>query len=298
LIFIFVLLTVTPFSADKVEIVKEGGESIVHLINNVVIEDEKTKITCSEARLNETRGRVVLIRNVKIVDKNGEITANTAIYYFKKKRGYLNGDVVLLTKDKTMSSDSLYYDGIEDFIEMYDHVQIEDNKNDLISYGDRGWYDLNEEVGYLTNKPKLEIIRKDKDPIKVSAQEFKLITKSSEFYGFDSVVAIVDSITIRCDTFSYNINTESGMMRQPKILEKSNILEGSSGSFELENKEVKSFSVENGWSTYYTKEGTKNVVGGSKIRLFFKEGKPYKIVVDGQPKGTLTLKKAGEDAGD
>jgi lipopolysaccharide assembly outer membrane protein LptD (OstA) len=86
MIFIF-LLAFTPFVADKVEIIRENGESTVHLLGNVIIEDEQTKITCTEARLNDTKGVVVLYFDVMIVDENGEIHANAATYYFREKKG-------------------------------------------------------------------------------------------------------------------------------------------------------------------------------------------------------------------
>ena len=125
LIFIFY---VTPFSADKVEIIKENGESIVHLLGNVIIEDAKTKITCAEAQLNQTKNYVTLIKDVKMVDKNGEILSDYAIYYFKEKKGYLNGNVLLLTAGEKISSDSLYYSGLDDLVRMFRNVKVKIKK--------------------------------------------------------------------------------------------------------------------------------------------------------------------------
>ena len=289
------LLAVTPFLADKVEIIKENGESIIHLAGNVAIEDENTKITCFEAKLNETKGLVVLIRNVKIEDKNGEINANFAIYHFREQKWYLNGDVLLLTENETISSDSLYYDGMNEFVEMYSNVKIEDPKNNLVAHSQRGWYDLKKDQGHLVENPELEIFRENKEPLKISAKEFQLITVNSTLHGFDSVVAIIDSITIFCDTFSYNLQTENGNLIKPIIIEKENELRGESGEFKLKNKNIESFSVEKGWSRYYTNEGSKNVIEGQKITIIFKDGKASKILVDGQPKGILSLKKEAEE---
>ena len=92
------LLCLTPFSADKVEIIRENGKSIVHLLGNVVIEDENTRITCSEASLNQTENYVVLIQDVKIVDENGEIKSNFAVYYFKEKK--MRGEGFSMLKDR------------------------------------------------------------------------------------------------------------------------------------------------------------------------------------------------------
>ena len=108
------LLCVTPFSADKVEIIKENGESVVYLVGNVAIEDEHTKITCAEARLNEAQKYVILLNHVIISDKSGTINADYARYYFDDRRGYLSGNVTLTRSEEIISADSLYYNGMED----------------------------------------------------------------------------------------------------------------------------------------------------------------------------------------
>lgn len=291
------LLSLTPFSANKVEIIKENGESIVHLIGDVVIEDENTRITCAEASLNETKNYVILADDVKIADKNGEIKSDFAVYYFKDRIGYLKSNVSLLTGDEIISSDSLYYNGMEELVQMFNNVKIEEKKNNLMAYGESGWYDLKKDEGYLVDNPKLEIIRENKEPIKFSAREFQLIINSSEFYGFDSVVAIIDSIIVHCDTFQYNLETENGNMVKPTMLEKNNELKGETGHFIMRNKNIEIFSVQKGRSEYYTEEGSKNIVEGKKISIIFQDGKASKIVVEGEPMGDLILKRKEEDAG-
>jgi lipopolysaccharide assembly outer membrane protein LptD (OstA) len=291
----FFLFALTPFVADKVEIIRENGESTVHLLGNVIIEDEQTRITCAEAMLNDTKGVVILYSDVIIVDENSEIHANAATYYFREKRGYLGGDVELLTKDETIRADSLHYDGIHGFVEMFSNIQIDEPKNNLVAYGQKGWYDLHKEQGYLTEDPRMEIFRDNQPPFTISAQEFELIVPDNTLYGYDSVIAFIDSITIYSDTFEYNLKTERGNLVRPIIVDRENELTGESGQFQLKNKNIESFSVEQGWSTYSTDEGSKNVVSGLKISIIFTEGKATKIFVEGRPQGSLYLKPEGTD---
>lgn len=298
------LFTLTPFTADKVEIIKENGASIVYLLGNVVIEQESTTITCLEARLNETAGNVILNKNVVIKDKNDEIHSENATYYFKEKIGYLIGNVVLSTENETISSDSLNYDGKSRFVRMFENVKIIDKKNDLTAYGGQGWYNLEKEQGNLIENPKLEIARspsdtieKNSEPMRVKAKEFQINNKENMFYGFDSVVATIDSITVLCDTFCYDINNEQGTMIKPTVEEKNNELKGTRGQFKLKNKNIDYFMVECGQSTYYTREGSKNVAEGLTIKILFKDGKATKIIAQGNPKGVLNLKKREEDVG-
>ena len=296
--FAVLLIALTPFQADRVEILTEGNERIVHLLGNVVIEGSETRITCAEAKISETGGWVKLQKEVRLQDKNGEVNAGTAIYYFSEDRGFMSDSVTIVTADEKIFSDSLYYDGARDSVEMYGNVLIEDSKNDMTVAGGKGWYNLARDEGALSGEPRLDIARQDKTPITIYAETFKLYTDERIFHGCDSVRALIDSITVYCDTFAYDLKAERGTMVRPVIKEKNNELEGTHGQFMMKNKEIESVSVENGESTYYTKEGSKNVVEGDKIIIKFQEGKATMISVQGGPKGMLSLKKGGEDASD
>jgi lipopolysaccharide assembly outer membrane protein LptD (OstA) len=295
---LILLICLTPFSADKVEIVKMEDMSVVHLLGHVVIEDEKTRITCEEARLYEVENYVILREDVLITDVHGQIASDDAVYYFGEKEGFLSGGVVLTTADEVIHADSLYYDGIDAIVEMSGSVQIEDKKNDMIAYGGHGGYDLTSDKGSLVQDPHLDIMREGHDPMKVRAREFQLHTNENEFYGFDSVIAVIDSITIYCDTFSFNLKEEQGSMVKPVVIDKKNELRGATGKFIMKEKSIESFTVENGWSRYYTESGSRNIVEGGMISIMFREGTAVKIVVEGDPRGELRLKKGEEDAGD
>jgi lipopolysaccharide assembly outer membrane protein LptD (OstA) len=287
---LIILLCTTPFSADRVEIIREQEERVVHLLGNVVIEDEKTRITCDEAFFHETQNYVILLKNVSIVDGNGEMKAQTALYYFEDMQGYLTGSVSLHRTDQTISADSLYYSGRDARVEMFSNVTIEDQKNNVRAIGGRGWYDLQLDDGYLLEHPLMNINRENKDPIRITALMFKLDTDSNQFYGIDSVVALVDSITIYCDTFTYHVDSARGEMAQPFVVDEKNTLKGDRGQFRMKDNEIESFSVEHGWSRYYTDEGSRNVVEGKQIRIVFSNGKATRIEVDGEPEGVLYLK--------
>lgn len=295
---ILFLFAVTPFRADKVEISKEGNERIVYLIGNVVIESRETVITCNEASINEDRGWVKLSGMVRLVDENGEVNARSAIYYFKEARGYMSDSVTVITEDERIGSDSLYYDGTRDSVEMYGNVVIEDMRNKTMVTGERGWFNLAAEEGSLFGAPELRIMREEKAPIVIRARVFKLLTKDNRFYGFDSVLAIIDSIGVRCDTFSYNIKDETGMMIRPIIQEKNNEMKGSRGEFRMKSREIEVLNILNGHSVYYTKEGAKNVVEGERISIIFRDGSAISIRVDGLPSGVLSLRRSRGSAAD
>lgn len=296
----------TPFRADKVEIVQEDSARIVHLIGNVAIEQESTLITSAEAILNETTGYVRLFRDVIIKDNTGDIMAQQAIYFFRDKKATLTGAVELRTDTETISSDSLDYDGITKQVLMHRNVKIVDSKNDMTAYGSRGWYDLGEDYGSLTGEPHLEVVRAPADsgaaprpPMTVVANSFMLYARNDMFWGYDSVTAVIDSITVDCDTFAYDLSKESGTMVRPRVTEKTNELTGIQGSFRIRDKTIEYFSVQHGTVRYTTREGSKNFIEGEQITVFFQNGEASRVIAAGQPSGRLLLKseKNGEDAG-
>lgn len=292
------LIALTPFQADRVEIFTEDNERIVHLIGNVVIESSATRITCAEAKISEMSGWVRLFQDVRLEDRNGVVSAVSAIYYFNEEYGFLKDSVKIVTPDEEISADSLYYDGAHDSVEMYGNVLIADMRNDMLVSGDRGWYNLERDEGLLFGDPKLEVAREEKPPIVVYANTFELLTAQELFHGYDSVRALIDSITVLCDTFSYYLNEDRGSMARPRIQEKQNELIGVQGQFTMRNKEIEALRVEQGQSIYYTKEGSRNFVQGDTISIVFQEGQARRIIVDGEPKGHLYLKGSSESAGD
>ncbi|MDH4211800.1 MAG: hypothetical protein OEV79_10190 [candidate division WOR-3 bacterium] len=295
---IILIIALTPFRADRIQIYKEEDESIVHLIGNVFIEGEETKITCTEAWINEARGWVRLFDEIKLSGRNGEVSAKNAIYYFNEDRGYLRDSVSIVTDNERMFSDSLYYDGKKDSVEMYGHVVIEDDRNHMTVSGDMGWYNLTKDEGILSGSPELRITRDDKNPIIVYAGAFRLMTSDNLFMGYDSVQAIIDSINVFCDTFSYDLKAETGDMIMPIIIEKNNELKGTTGKFRLKDKEMDLLSVMDGQSVYYTDEGSENMVEGHNIEIIFSQGKATTIRIEGRPRGVLNLQRRQGNAGD
>ncbi len=285
------LISLTPFRADRVEITKEGGESIVYLFGNVIIEQEGTTITCLEAQLNETRGSVLLKDSVLIQSPDGQIRANNATYYFDTKLGLLWGDVSLSHREQIFTADSLNYDGLRKTIRMKNNIKIEDLKNREIAYGQDGWYEIDEERGVLTKGPYLEILREDKSPIVIRAREFFLLNRENRFFGYDSIEGIIDSVTIFCDTIEYNLKEDRGFLKRPVVKEKNNELRGDSGEFLLRDKDIEYFKVYNGKGDYWSRDNSHNLVEGLVITIQFEQSRAKRVIVEGNPKGLLKLKE-------
>ncbi|MEO0135929.1 MAG: LptA/OstA family protein [candidate division WOR-3 bacterium] len=295
MIIFILLLNTTPFRAQRVEIINQQGERIVHLSGNVEITQDTTEIICGEAQLNETKGMVVLKKDVQIKDKAGKIQADTAVYFFKEHFSILKGSVKLLFENQVIAADSLEYHGNRRFVEMFQNIVLEDMKNKIIAKGQKGWYDLNSEIGSLTSDAEIALSRNDKPPIVITAREFFLKTKENYCYGYDSVTALIDSIIIFCDTIAYDLKNGKGFMVHPRALEKKNELKGISGEFVLKDNTISYFKVQSGIASYWTADGTHNVVEGENINILFREGRAFWVEITGNSRGKLYLK---ENVGD
>ncbi len=295
---IILLLAMTPFRADKVEISTEGETRIVHLIGNVVIEGEETVITCDRAAIDEETGSVTLSSSVKMQGRNGTVSSGSALYFFDEERGYMSDSVVLVSGDEVIRADSLYYEGLRDSVEMYGNVVIEDHDNDMTVAGQRGWYNLSKDEGSISGRPALRIMRQDKSPIEVNARLFSVKSKEDRFYGYDSVRARIDSIIVLCDTFAYDLKTDRGTMVRPVIQEENNELNGADGEFAMKQKTIDVLEVHGGRAVYYTENGSKNVVEGDTIRIIFKDGRAVSVRVEGSPHGVFSSSRRAENADD
>ncbi len=295
MVLLLVFFFLTPFRADRVEMIKENGESVVYLLGNVIIEQDDTRISCHKAKLNENRGTVQLQDTVLIKDNKGEIRADYATYYFDKRYSFLQGNVVMVSGTQTISAESLEYYGDRQFVRMYHNVRLDDTENRIVAYGGEGWYELDSENGRLFNQPRIEMQREEKTPIIIHAREFFVKNKENLCYGYDSVAGEIDSIKIFCDTITYHLNQDRGYMTNPLVQEKQNELKGLSGEFGLKKKVIDYFRVNSGIANYWTNEGAHNIIEGESINIMFQDGRAFKIFVEGNPRGRLYLKEKEAD---
>ncbi len=293
---ILLIIQLTPFTADRVEIVREDGQSVYYLFGHVDITGDSLAIQCQQARLFADADRVELLDSVWIRDPGGEIRAARAEYRFGERLAFLSGGVTLIDSNRTISAESLTYDGGRRRIKMYRTVLIHDPGNNLDAYGQQGWFDLAAETGALSGGPRLEVQRRDKTPMIINARDFFLDAGNNLFYGYDSVTALIDSITILADTFKYGLKSEDGTMVQPRITEKENLLRGSSGTFQIRQQLVHRFSVADGQAVYHTAEGSTNVVTGMSITILFKNGQASTIFVNGDPRGHIVNPRKEKNA--
>lgn len=286
----FMLCGLTPFTADRVEIMREKGQNVFRLTGRVQITSDRTIISCREANLHDDEGWVELSDSVLIHDPDGEIQASRAEYRFSERIAYLSGGVKLIDSSRTIQADSLVYEGNKRQASMFRNVKIQDPTHNLTAAGQRGWFDLNHNIGNLTGQPWLEIERQDKTPMTLTALNFFLDTGNNQFFGYDSVIAHIDSFTIRADTFRYGLKSQEGSMVRPVITEKLNELEGIRGSFIIRKQLIDQLKIEDGRAVYYTEEGAKNSVTGAGITIVFHEGRAVKIFIHGNPRGHLISK--------
>ncbi len=291
MIFVYLLLTLSPFSADKVEIIRHEEGNIIRLLGDVIIDASTAKIFCQEATIYEFKDLAVLHGAVRIIDTSSTIEADTAYHYLSDERSLLKGNVILKKAARTIYADSLVYFGRRDYTQAFGQVKFTDSTQKLTARGDHGTYDLRQGRGYLEGSPRALIERENKSPIEVNSRIFEFIEKSNSIIAYDSVKVTIDSTFIEGDSLRYFLDKKEGLITNLTISEQRNNIIGDSGRFTLGDDRLEEFKIRNGHGVYLTKEGTKNEVDGGLIVFQFKDGRIYAIEVSDKPKGILYLRK-------
>lgn len=291
MILILWLIVISPFSADKVEIINEGNEQIVKLLGNVIIEEKDAKITCYEAVIYEGKDLAVLNGKVKIADTTGTIEADTAYHYLKELRSILKGNVVLKNKAREIYADSLVYTKKNELAQAYGRVRFVDTAQKFNALGKLGTYDLRRGKGRLEGTPQAFVQREGKSPIEINSKYLEFDERLSAIIARDSVKVQIDSLYVTGDTLTYYVNSKTGLITNLNIVERTNTMSGLSGRFTLRDSKLDEFEVSTGQGVYHTEEGTKNEITGGRITFKFKDGKTTAIEVVDSPEGLLFLKR-------
>ncbi len=291
MIFFYFLIWVSPFTADKVEIINLPGERVVKLAGNVIIDATPARIFCSEARVYEDRDLAILTGRVKIIDTASSVEADTAYHYLKGERSILKGNVTLFSGSRSIYAESLIYDRVKKFVQAFDSVKFVDTMQKFTSLGNRGSYDLKMGIGRLEDQPCAWIERKDKSPIYVWSRVFEYNAKKNWIVAYDSVRIVIDSIEVSGDSLRYEIDKKIGLIEKIRLTEANNSITGGSGRFALADENLSEFDVNQGQGVYITREGVKNEISGGLMRFKFNNGKAVAIEVYDRPRALLYLKK-------
>ena len=291
MILLLFAVALSPFTADKVEIINAPEGNVVRLVGSVVIHAQTATITCQEATIYEARNLAVLSGAVKIVDSNSTVEADTAYHYLQGSMSLLKRNVSLHSKARSIFADSLVYDRGKEQADAFGNVKMVDTVQKFTALSRLGTYDLKRGIGRMTGQPRALLDRPEKPPIEVASKILEYQERKNMIHANDSVVVRIDSMLITGDTLTYDVSAKAGWISNIVMTERENRVTGNTGRFELVDGQLDEFEVLSGQGTYLTGEGTQNDITGSSILFRFSAGRATGIVVTGKPKGYLYLRQ-------
>ncbi len=291
MIVLLFMVTMSPFTADKVEIINGPDGSVVRLVGEVAIQTPTAKITCQEATIYEARNLAVLSGTVKIVDSNSTVEADTAYHYLQGSMSVLKRNVALHRQARSIFADSLVYDRGREQADAFGNVRMVDTVQKFAASSSIGTYDLRRGIGVMRGQPRALVDRAEKPPIEVTSKTLEYQERTNMMFARDSVAVRIDSMLITGDTLRYDINAKEGWISNIVMTEQENRVTGDAGRFELVDDQLSEFEVRSGQGTYLTREGSQNDIAGGSMLFRFSGGRATEIVVTGAPKGYLHLRQ-------
>ncbi len=273
--------------AERVTLDETESGRVSHLIGNVRITHGKTVITGDEGYAYETQQMAEVIKNVTIDDEGTIITARVARYYKEERMVVLVDSVELLEGKQILKADSLvYYKGKKKSIAVGNVVLIDQEQNTEVT-GDYGEYDFVNETGFITNKPTLTLLEKDKK-IVITGDTLNIRRKENFMSCSGNVTVREDSIQAKAGYLEYYSDSERIYLKEEPVVEQEgkSFLTGLSIEVFLKKREIiKTVATNNARGTYHFSDKGVNDVTGDSITLYFKDGKTDRIVIVGNARG-------------
>jgi len=122
----------------------DGDTKKAKVIGNVDLRDKKSDLKTDELEFDMENNVGYYLTGGVITSEKNRIESREGFYHSKTKDYYYKGDVRVVTKDYTISSDTLRYNPDEDITYFYGPTEI--TSDSLYISCERGWYDLKNDV--------------------------------------------------------------------------------------------------------------------------------------------------------
>jgi lipopolysaccharide export system protein LptA len=274
--------------AKHMEVVRlpEGQATIFS--DSVVITDSSTKILSNIARMYDGLGLAVIRESVHITSPDADIRAESAFYYLNEKRAELYGNVRVHRESLDITAPWLEYRSADRLVEAKDGVVLEDPERKFRMTGERGTYDLANDIGAVDRSPVLTWLR-DKDSARVTSREMTWNEKESRAVATGNVKLVSGASEVTCDTVIYVSGPDSGLaLGKPQVHDSSSKASGDTMSFHIKDGALKDVTISsNATGEYRTQGGDKIQVEGKVIYLAFAQGDVERIEVTAMSSGRL-----------
>jgi lipopolysaccharide assembly outer membrane protein LptD (OstA) len=216
-------------SADRSELKKINGETVLELTDNVRIVHGDVTVTADRGISFTIQKRTQLFGNVKvvqqtltmtgdegeylqnedlaivrkhvhIVDRGWQVDCNEVRYSRLSGEAWLLGNVAGHDSSTTIHADRLLYRRLTEEAEAFDNVQMTNAKEDILVTGDHGTYYRARGLGLVDRNPRLVSGTKDEEPVTVIADTMRVFPDSSRATAYYKVSIIKGTAVTQCDS--------------------------------------------------------------------------------------------------
>ncbi len=288
----------TDLYARKMEIIRTPEGQVTILRDSVRITDGDTRISAGLVRLNESQGLAVIKDSVFIQSPDALVWADSAFYFLEEKRTELFGNVKVQQESLLILAPMLIYSIPDRQVDAVSGLVVESRTRNLRITGERGSYDLAEEVGNVDLNPVMVQVVGD-DTMTVTATEMFWFARESKALAAGRVKVSSGSAELVCDTLVFLTGADSGLAwGEPGVTDSVSHTQGDSISFSVQDGKLDFVTVlGNAASRYTTESGEKIEVSGRAIRIKMEQGEVAMIEIERLLSGRLIRSGAEQEGG-
>lgn len=131
----------------------DGNRSIAVMERDVQLIDRNIILTTDRLTYDLANGVGYYLNGAEIQDPSNKLVSKHGYYYSGKKEFFFRHDVVVTGNNFRLTSDSLMYNTITEFIYFYGQTHIESDSTDI--YCNAGWYNTLTDQTELTGRAKM-----------------------------------------------------------------------------------------------------------------------------------------------
>lgn len=198
--------------AQNFEYLKLGSKNISKLIGNVQLKQRNTLMYCDSALIYESENVVEAFQNVRINHNDSvTITGNFLNYNGNTRKALIKGNVVLVDKQMTLTTDQLDYDLENQFGYYANGGKIVSKENVLTSrigyyYARKNEFFFKQKV--LLNNPEYVMVS--------DTLLYQTIKKTAYFFGSTQITS--DGDKILCENGWYNTQSDQSQFSKNAVI--------------------------------------------------------------------------------
>ncbi|HTW93093.1 MAG TPA: LptA/OstA family protein [bacterium] len=256
--------------------------------DSVVVTDDQTHITANLARMYEAKGLAFIQDAVHITNPDAQIWADSARYHLVDKLAELYGNVRVRQESLDIRAPKLLYHSKDKLVLADSGVELENINRTFRVTGDKGTYDLDDDVGIVDSNPVLTW-RRDTDSARVTSRQMSWYQKSSRALAQGGVRLESGTTELECDTIDFRSGPDSGLaLGSPRVHDTASRASGDTMVFWVKDGALHRVDIRNrATGDYRTETGDSIVVAGKAIELRVAGGAIDQVAVSEMSSGQL-----------